>query len=75
MITIKVVRESTGKPVSGASVSVGLDGFFSGGVTSRQLTDSSGEAHFDVDPGPGSVYVDGSTKYKGRVSGRVVVYV
>ncbi|MBV6506221.1 MAG: hypothetical protein ILNGONEN_01793 [Syntrophorhabdaceae bacterium] len=74
MVTIKVAWESTGKPVKGSRVAIGLSGF-SGGVTNEEYTDDNGEAHFDVDPGQGEVYVDGSKKFKGRVSGRIVIYI
>lgn len=74
MITIKVVRESTGHPVKGSRVTAGFSGF-SRGITNHEYTDDKGEVHFDVDPGQGEVYVDGSTKYKGRISGRIVVYI
>ncbi len=71
MITVKVVRQSSGKPAEGVQVSLGL----SRGVTDRERTDSNGEAHFNVDNSDGEVYVDGSTKHKGYLSGRVVVYI
>ncbi len=74
MVAVKVVWESTGQPVQGSRVAIWLSGF-SGGVTNEEYTNDNGEAHFDVDTGQGEVYVDGSTKYKGRVSGRVVVYI
>jgi hypothetical protein len=74
MVTIKVIWESTGKPAKGERVAIGFSGLF-GGVTSNEYTDSNGEAHFDVSPGDGEVYVNGSTKYKGRISGRVMVYI
>ncbi|MCI0612225.1 hypothetical protein L0244_04475 [bacterium] len=40
-----------------------------------EYIDSSGEAHCDVDPGSGKVYVNGSSAYSGHISGRVVVYI
>lgn len=75
MITVKVASESTGKAVKGVGVSIGFSGLLSGGVTSRVYTDSSGEAHFNVDPGEGTVYVEGNDVKKGYLSGKVVVYV
>lgn len=74
MVTVKVVSQSTGKPVKGRRVSVGFSSMLRG-ITSAEYTDSNGEAHFNADPGQGEVYVDGRTAYKGKISGRVVVYV
>jgi hypothetical protein len=75
MVTIKIVSKSSGNPVKGKKVVLGIDAFFSGGVTSPQWTDSEGEAHFDIKPNKGKVFVDGSTKHEGDLSGRVVVYI
>ncbi len=74
MVTVKVVWENTGKPVKDSRVAIYLSGF-SGGVTNEEYTNDNGEAHFDVDPGQGEIYVDGSTKFKGRISGRTVIYI
>ncbi len=74
MVTVKVVWESTGKPVQGSRVAIYLSGF-SGGVTNEEYTDNNGEANFEVDPAQGEIYVDGSTKYKGHISGRKVIYI
>lgn len=75
MVTVKVVSKSSGNPVKGKKVALGIDGLFSGGVTKGEWTDSDGEAHFDVKPAHGKVFVDGSTKHEGHLSGRVVVYI
>ncbi|MGE0885804.1 MAG: hypothetical protein AB7P14_19880 [Blastocatellales bacterium] len=75
MITVKVCHASTGKPASDKKVALGIDELFRGGVTSSEYTDSNGEAHFDVEPGEGRVFVDGSTKHKGYLKGRIVVYI
>lgn len=75
MVTVKVCSKSSGKPVKGVKVALGISAIFEGGVTKGQYTDSNGEAHFDVKPNNGKVFVDGSTKYEGYLSGRVVVYV
>lgn len=75
MVTVKVIRRSSGDPVKGKKVALGIDAFFSGGVTKGQWTDSNGEAHFDVKPNQGKVFVDGSTEYEGYLSGRIVVYI
>jgi hypothetical protein len=74
MVSVKVVWESSGKPVEGKKVSLGFDGL-TRGVTDSEYTDRNGEAHFDADPGDGQVFVEGATEYKGRLSGRVVVYI
>ncbi|HEY1402804.1 MAG TPA: hypothetical protein VGB05_01620 [Pyrinomonadaceae bacterium] len=70
---MKVVRRSSGEPVKGKKVALGISSLLSGGVTSGEWTDSQGEAHFDVKPNEGKVFVDGSTKFEGHLSGRVVV--
>jgi hypothetical protein len=75
MITIKVCYKSSGKPAQGKKVAIGVDSLTAGGVTSGEWTDSNGEAHFDIKPCQGKVFVDGSTVHKGHLSGRVVVYI
>lgn len=76
MISVKLVSKSSGKPISGKSVSLGFDGnWVPGGVTKAQRTDSNGEADFDARPGKGKVYVDGRNAYEGQLAGRVVVYI
>jgi hypothetical protein len=74
MVTVKVCYKSDGRSAKGCKVSLGFDGW-SRGVTNSEYTDSDGEAHFDADSGSGEVYVDGTTKYKGKLAGRVVVYI
>lgn len=71
MVTVKVVRRSSGDSVKGKKVALKVPS----GVTSDQWTDSNGEAHFDVSPNHGKVFVDGSTEYEGHLSGRIVVYI
>lgn len=73
MITIKVHNQSNGNPAKGKKVVLGFG--FGRGVTEAQWTDERGEAHFDADNGDGEVYVDGSTKHKGYLSGRIVIYI
>ena len=75
MITVKVIHRSSGKPIKGKKVALGVSGLLSGGVTHGEWTDSNGEAHFNVKPNHGKVYVNGSTEYEGYLSGRVVVYI
>jgi hypothetical protein len=75
MITVKVFYKSSGKPAEGRKVALYVSRFLASGVTDTEWTDSNGEAHFDVESTDGEVYVDGSTKHKGRLAGRVVVYI
>lgn len=75
MFTIKIIYSSSGKPYKGARVAASFDGFFSGGITNDERTDSNGEAHFDSNPGSGKIYVDGREVFRGRIEGRMVVYV
>jgi hypothetical protein len=74
MITVKIVKQSTGKPSRGASVRLAFD-TMGRGLTGKVDTDQEGEAHFNADPGSGEVLVDGHTKHRGHLSGRVVVYI
>ena len=74
IVSVKVVSKSSGKPVKGASVSVGFSGL-SRGMSSTEYTDYTGEAHFNVDPGDGTVYVRGNAVKRGYLSEMVVVYV
>lgn len=75
MLTVKVVYKNSGKDAEGKKVALYVSRFMASGVTRGEWTDSRGEAHFDVDSCEGEIYVDGSTKYKGRISGRHVVYI
>lgn len=75
MITVKVIRQSSGQPAEGKKVTLGFTAILSRGVTDTQLTDHSGEAHFDTKNGEGNVFVDGSTEHTGYLSGRIVVYI
>lgn len=73
MVTVEVVSQSSRRPQKGARVMINFSALLRGHLT--EYTDSNGEAHFNADPGDGEVYVDGTTKHKGRLAGRVVVYV
>lgn len=75
MVSVKVVRKSSGNPVEGAKVALGISELLRGGVTSGVRTDSRGEAHFDIKPGRGKVFVNGSTEHEGHLSGRIVIYI
>lgn len=73
MVSVKVCWKQNGKPAEGRKVAVSFDGL-TGGITGNEFTNSSGEVHFDVDPGQGKVYVDGNTAFTGWVQGMIVVY-
>jgi len=75
MVTVRVIRKSSGKPVKGKKVALGINSLFSGGVTRGEWTDSTGDAHFDIKPGQGKVYVSGAKEFEGHLSGRIVVYI
>lgn len=75
MITVKVIRQSSGQPAEGKKVALGFTALLSGGVTDTKFTDRNGEAHFDTKNGDGKVFVDGLTKHTGYLSGRIVVYI
>jgi uncharacterized GH25 family protein len=74
MVSVKVVYRSTGKPVSGAKVSIGFNGIMRG-FSKTQYTDNSGETHFDNDPGTGTIYINGNSVFEGRVEGMKVIYI
>jgi hypothetical protein len=74
MITVKVIYSGAGKPAKGERVAIGFSSL-GRGVTDSEYTNEDGEAHFDVDPGEGEVYVNGSSKHKGNLRGKVTVYI
>ena len=61
--------------MKGRKVALGIDAILSGGVTHGKWTDAQGEASFDVKPNYGKVFIDGSTKYEGYLSGTITVSV
>jgi hypothetical protein len=75
MITIRLISRSSGKPIKGKKVALGISGLLSGGVTHGERTDANGEAHFEVKPCHGKVYVSGMKEYEGYLAGRVLVYI
>lgn len=75
MVTVKVVHKSTGKPAEGRKVVLYLSRFLASGMTDTERTDSQGEAHFEIESTDGEVYVDGSSRHKGRLAGRMVIYI
>jgi len=72
MITVKVCYESSGDPAKDKTVSLGVEELFR---TDYELTDSEGEARFNVEPCKGRVFVDGLIAYKGRLKESIVIYV
>ena len=74
MITVKVYYEPSDEPAIGKVVSLGVEQLVR---TDSQLTDTDGEAHFNVEPREGRVFVfvNGSIAYKGYLRERIVVYV
>jgi 5-hydroxyisourate hydrolase-like protein (transthyretin family) len=75
MFTIKVIDQKSGKPAKDKKVAISLDGFFTGGISGTERTDSNGEVHFNYEPRSGKVYVEGKERHKGHLSGRVVIYI
>jgi len=69
MITVKVIRRSSGKAAEGQKVALGINN----AVTRGEWTDSKGQARFDVKPDYGKVFVGGSTVHEGYLSGLIVV--
>lgn len=73
MVTVRVISNSSGKPVKGKKVALGIDALLSGGVTQGKWTDEDGEATFNVEPNYGQVFVSGSTQYEGYLEGTITV--
>lgn len=75
MISVKVNRQSSRQPAEGKKVALGFTAILGRGVTETKFTDRNGEAHFDTKNGDGKIFVDGSTKHTGYLSGHIVVYI
>lgn len=71
MVSVKVCWKQNGRPAEGIKVALG----FTWTTTGNEYTNSSGEVHFDVDPGQGKVYAGGNEVYSGDLQGMIVVYV
>ena len=74
MVTVRVVSKASGKAQKGIAVSIAFNGWFRG-ITGKEITDSNGDAHFDCDPGAGTVHIHGRRAYEGRIEGRIIVYI
>lgn len=78
MVTVQVVSQDSGKPEYNQKVWISREStgiLDAGAVTKTESTDRNGEAHFDLDPCNGTVMVNSEEKYKGRIAGRVVIYI
>lgn len=72
MITVQVFGQQSGQP-QGSQLVVVYPNSSGGGYS--EYTNAQGEAHFaQLDPGTYEVSVDGSTVYKGQISGKQIVY-
>ena len=76
MVSVKVCAQDSGRPVENAKVALYFDrGMLSGGFTGTEYTGRDGEAHFDTDPGPGRIYVNGKAQGDRVLKGLMVVYI
>lgn len=73
MISVQVIRRTTGKAIKGAKVAVSFKGLLRG-MSKKKNTDSKGIAHFDNSPGHGTIFVDGKNEFEGKISGLTVIY-
>lgn len=71
---VRVLWRTSGKPAEGIKVAIGMAAAFSG-TAIYDSTNENGEAHFDMQPTEGNIYINGELKYKGVLSGRVVLYI
>ena len=72
--TVKVIRESSGKPVSKAKV------FLSNGTWTEDYTDSNGCVDFNTGMSQGTISVNGSQKKNGnsdtfKFRGDITIYI
>ena len=74
MFTIQVFENATGKPVISRKISVIFNGWMRG-CAKDQYTDKNGEAHFPEDNGDGTIYIQGSKVFEGRIEGRKIIYI
>ena len=76
-LVVKVVQNSTGKPVRGKYVSVGCDELFALWNTSKVYTGSDGIAQFSVQRVgfKGKIYIDGKPVFEGKVMASNTVYI
>ncbi|MCF8254353.1 MAG: hypothetical protein K9J84_07215 [Bacteroidia bacterium] len=74
MFTIQVIEKSTGKPSYYKKVCVIFNGW-TRGCAKDQFTDKNGEAHFSEDNGSGTIYIQGSKVFEGKIEGRKIIYI
>ncbi len=77
-VTIRVVSDDTGNPMSGSLVGVWVHQALASGLKEEKYTNSSGEASFDLDVDSGAeitIYVDHSEKASRQpIRGQHTVY-
>ncbi len=73
MITVKVIRQSSGTPLKGVRVTLSFSGLLRGNAT--EMTDGNGNANFSNETGSGTIYVNGKEVYKGKLSGLIPIYI
>jgi hypothetical protein len=71
--TVRLLSKTSGRPTRGKKVALGMEHTIGADVTHGERTDSDGEAHFDVKPGHGKIYVGGSKRHEGHLFGGVIV--
>lgn len=74
MITIQVIKQNTGRPAKNVRVAVEFHGW-TRGFSDTKHTDANGEVHISNDNGDATVYLNGTTHWKGKLSGRKVFYI
>lgn len=74
MIVVQVFSKHSGKPKSGARVTINKTYHFFG-YTASYYTDKNGCAYVDTDPCTGEVYVDGDMVHEGHLEGLIPVFV
>jgi len=74
MFTIQVIEKTSGKPAYYKKVGVIFNGW-TRGCAKDQYTDKNGEAHFSEDNGNGTIYIQGSHVYEGKIEGRKIIYI
>jgi hypothetical protein len=74
MFTIQVIESTSGKPAYYKKVGVIFNGW-TRGCAKDQYTDKNGEAHFSEDNGNGTIYIQGSKVYEGKIEGRKIIYI
>ena len=73
MISVTVIEAKSMERYPNVRVALGINWR---GATEYKLTDSNGQAHFDVEPvGKGQVFVNGSKKYEGYLEAQIVVFI